>query len=83
MKKIIKFKEQLEKTGNSEIENTGRIGLIKTKDLYHLEFYGSPFEENYTKLLEIICDQGIAEKLKSIDMKGLKWDSKLGYWYDC
>lgn len=70
MEKLIKFKELLENNGNLEIENSDRVVLLKSKELYHLEFYGNPAEDNYYKLLEIICDKEISEKLKSIDFKG-------------
>lgn len=60
----------MENSGHSEIEDSDRVVLLKCDDLYHLEFYGNPIEENYFELLEIICDKEISEKLKSIDFKG-------------
>jgi hypothetical protein len=70
MKKLLNFKKQIENNGNNKIENSDRISLTKVRSLYHVEYYGDPFEENYIKFLDIICEPNISEKLLSIDIKG-------------
>ncbi|MDQ2730186.1 MAG: hypothetical protein M3Y56_00885 [Armatimonadota bacterium] len=51
-------------------EDTEKVFFARVGNLFHVQFYGSPFDESYDDFLQLLSDREVAAELKSIVFSG-------------
>lgn len=51
-------------------EYAEKVYFVESHGLFHVDFYGSPFEESYEEFLQTLCASNIAAHLRSVSLRG-------------
>jgi len=56
-------------TTPGEPSSRPRLSIVRTGDLLHVDFYGSPFEEAFETVCTALCDDEVAPVLASVSLR--------------